>query len=231
MQRTVAIDIGIQTMSMAVLDTPMPSPKTGTHMERVLELLRSAHVESWTTSSLSVATRASLPTLLDATTAWCRDNSEAFARANLVVIENQPARKMQSISVAIYTMARSLCPPSARVFFQSPLCKLRWDGLQAYLPQARLDTYWFRKKTAVLLSVKLLGDAGRNLDADFILGHKKKDDLADALLHALAALCPAPVSRRVGTASGTSVTPRRPRAAPRRSGSSSSPLLPADNPG
>lgn len=138
---------------------------------------------------------------------------------DLCVIEMQMTAKMKAISSALYAALRCL-RPSCTVLFQSASAKLSFPDLCSFLEPGPggpallgSSSYSQRKRLAVLLARKLLqATAVCEEHKQLFLSSKKKDDLSDALLHALAALCtrgaqgsdagsgagPSPKRRKVG---------------------------------
>jgi len=134
---------------------------------------------------------------------------------DLCVIEMQMTAKMKAISSALYAALRCL-QPSCSVRFQAASAKLSFPDLCSFseaAPGAAAllggSSYSQRKRLAVLLSRKLLlqapavGDEHKQLFSS----SKKKDDLSDALLHALAALCARDAAQ--GSEEGGPSAPRR----------------------
>jgi hypothetical protein len=112
---------------------------------------------------------------------------------DLCVIEMQMTAKMKAISSALYAALRCL-RPSCSVVFQSASAKLSFPDLCSFSEvsgdMALGGSYSQRKRLAVVLARKLLQAPAIGEDyKQLFLSSKKKDDLSDALLHALAALC------------------------------------------
>jgi hypothetical protein len=98
---------------------------------------------------------------------------------------------MKSLSACFYASLRCLFP-KARVLFQSASLKLNFADVASFLeqqPSCPLATYAQRKKTAVSITKKLVSGPLPPRLAVIFAKSKKKDDLSDALLHALAGLC------------------------------------------
>ena len=112
---------------------------------------------------------------------------------DLCVIEMQMTAKMKAISSALYAALRCL-RPSCSVVFQSASAKLSFPDLCSFSEvsgdMALGGSYSQRKRLAVVLARKLLqAPAIDEEHTQLFFSSKKKDDLSDALLHALAALC------------------------------------------
>jgi len=116
-------------------------------------------------------------------------HAEDFRTTDMVVIETQMTAKMKAIAAAFYTATKCLFP-QATVLFQSASAKLNFADLSLYSETpAATTTYAQRKKVAVVVTKKLLSaNVPLEIRQTFARA-KKKDDLSDALLHALAALC------------------------------------------
>ena len=164
-------------------------------------------VEAWRVLQVTSAKRPSVQTVLDGVVQLVRDQLELIRSVDVVVIEQQMTRRMCVISACLFGAVRALAP-AVQVYHQSASLKLGFGDLAAFLPghSAALGTYCQRKQVAVKVARRLCGSAGDEAERTFA-SSKKKDDLADSLLHALAALAvrctpprAAPKRRRVESA-------------------------------
>ena len=194
--RVLSVDVGVRHLSFAVLrvaaaaaeasgaTTKGKAPEGA--LERAVELLRGGEVEEWRVQELERGDPASFSALLEAATRFVADRGDALARCDVLVLEQQMAPQMRCVASAIYAAARTRAP-ELRVVMQPGSAKLAWDaaGLEAFAPGARTDSYHGRKKAAVQLCGALLTSAGRVASLEAFRSHRKRDDLADALLHGL----------------------------------------------
>lgn len=174
-----AIDIGVKNLAVCVLSTTcgrckVPLEELAARVERMECLHWGVH---------SVESKRLTSGQLDAAIAWFTSQRQLF-EVDVVVIEQQMTARMKALSVALYTCIK-LSYPDAGVYFQSASKKLSWrisDLFQDY----SLKSYYQRKQTAVRIASHLISTQPRMVAVWD--QHKKKDDLADSLLHALAFL-------------------------------------------
>ena len=191
-----AIDVGIINMAHCVLRWPeKPRACRKEPLAVARAALGNAEVVAWESVTINTTGRKAscldLATLLDLVTGYVRRHQALFMQCNYVVIEQQPAAKMRNLAVALYVLIRQAAP-EARVGLQAASKKLDW-GQEFSVPGCDLRTYGGRKKAAVALTRALLGEHGKLLaHAQDFEKCRKKDDLGDAFLHALACsvLCP-----------------------------------------
>jgi hypothetical protein len=219
MARVAAIDVGLRTMAHCVLSWPGDVPRAAAGLNRARAALAgSAAVVDWGVESLIAANRKarahSLSEQLDLVAAYVRRHAALFATCQHVVIEQQPAARMRNLAVALYCCLRREAP-DAVVIFQPAAKKLDWGpALFELLPGTSwgtLRTYAGRKKAAVLLTWALLREEGeaRFVDArGAFAATRKRDDLADCFLHALARGCQLRVPAGEGAAA-TAVSRKR----------------------
>lgn len=219
-----AIDVGILNMAHCVLRWPeAPRQRRLRPLQAARGLLGGAEILAWQTTELDGGARraTSLPlaSLLELVFGYVRLHESTFALCDVIVIEQQPAARMRNLSVALYVLLRGVAP-SARIALQAAKYKLAWGGeLSTLVPRCDLSLYRGRKKAAVDLTRALLSEhshfqeASRSFDAC-----RKKDDLGDAFLHALACctICPAPAARNAVSCNTEAASSRR--RAPARSG-------------
>ena len=130
-------------------------------------------------------------TLCENVVAFVTSQASLLEQVNVCVIETQMTSKMKAISAALYAAVRCR-HPSCEVLFQAATAKLSFSDVAAFTGSSLLgSSYSERKRLAVLIVKQLLQGAAAVPDAckRVFFSSKKKDDLADALLHALAALC------------------------------------------
>jgi hypothetical protein len=198
-QRTVvAIDVGIKNMAVCVVRFPAGAdaeeapPNT---LEWAKAHLKNAEVVLWEVGALLTGARPCFADEIDAVVVWALARTQFFENATCVVIEQQMAPKMRCLSAALFASLRAVAP-LARFVFQRSTFKLLWADLALCVPGASIDTYCERKWAAegavrFLLDLPAVVRGSRTRtqaqpDADVFLSSKKKDDLADALLHVLA---------------------------------------------
>ena len=132
---------------------------------------------------------ASAAATFDNVLVFMQSHADEFNTADVIVIETQMTARMKAIAASFYTASRCLFP-NAMVQFQSASAKLNFADLAAYSEvPVSTATYTQRKKAAVVIARKLTSANIRPEIRQAFLKAKKKDDLSDALLHALAALC------------------------------------------
>lgn len=165
----------------------------------VVEKLRECVVERWTVSALDdhkpPHERGSTPSatacLLESVVGLMRTFEETFATSNFVVLEQQMSPQMRVVAGALFAALRSRFP-SLPIVLQSSKSKLAWnlDDWPEAARTIRTDTYQHRKSASVKLCGALLDGAERpDLLTIWRAGGKKRDDLADSLLHGLHFAC------------------------------------------
>jgi hypothetical protein len=185
--KVLAVDVGLVNCSYCVVDASCACLPV---LERLHELfdagsLDVAHLDS---VKLGANKNAAAAATFDNVISFLQAHAASFSEVDAVVIETQMSARMKAIAAAFYTAARCLFPQAA-VLFQSATAKLNFADIAAYCEGAASGTYAQRKKTSVAVAKKLLAAKVRPEVRQTFLKAKKKDDLSDALLHALAALC------------------------------------------
>jgi hypothetical protein len=175
---------------------------------RVAGALRAEHTQ-WQTLALGPAIvpnfrRVSEAQLLEWITEFFVSRQELFYEADVVVIEQQRGTRLRVLAGALFALAHQTrrmglgkSPPE----LQTPFCKLAFTDvvsdnqtLSKKTPKSTTSTglhsagYQARKRTAVRLVSLLTPHLPHALTATFEES-VKKDDLADALLHALWRAC------------------------------------------
>ena len=214
--RVFAVDVGVKHLSCALLRFPRVDEDVAVSpLESATSLLRASTLEEWSVEAL---TAPSFAEVLEAAVRFVERRRDALRRCDAIVIEQQMAPKMRCVAAALFGAARSLAP-DAKVLFQPASSKLDWHETvyAALAPGARTDSYGRRKTAAVRLCGGLLAAAGQQAAAAQLAAGRKKDDLADALLHGLrfAAAASRPPRR-------AAKRPRAPSSAPGRNEGSSS---------
>ena len=185
--KVLAIDVGLVNCSYCVVRTSCDCLPV---LERLHELFDTGDLDIHMLDSVKLGANkhAAAAATFDNVISFLQTHAMSFAEVDAVVIETQMSARMKAIAAAFYTAARCLLP-QAKVLFQSATAKLTFADLAAYCEGAASATYAQRKKTSVAVAKKLLVAAVRPEIKQTFLKAKKKDDLSDALLHALAALC------------------------------------------
>lgn len=190
--RILAFDVGI--VNMAFIDISMPQ-----HGEPVT-------INEW--DVLDISNGNSKPTFSDLAKQLCivlsRFKNTSYSS---IVIENQPCMKnpvMKSLQIVIYTyyLINNLDKPITRFinasskFKPNKLININMIRDAVLLVDSRVDqpaklTYSLRKKFAIhlvfgYLALKNVNDCDRI--TNIFNNHKKKDDMADALLLAFASI-------------------------------------------
>jgi hypothetical protein len=185
--KVLAVDVGLVNCSCCVAEASCEClPVLG----RLHELVDAGtlDIERLESVKLGANRNATAASIFDNVIAFLQARTARFAEVNAIVIETQMSARMKAIAAAFYTAARCLFPRAA-VLFQSATAKLNFADLAAYCEGAASATYAQRKKTSVAIAKKLLAANVRPEIKQTFSAATKKDDLSDALLHALAALC------------------------------------------
>jgi len=192
--KVLAIDVGLVNCSYCLLEAHGEEALVPV-LARAHELLDAGGLELQQLDSVKLGANkhAAAAATFDNLLTFLRGHAADFAEVDVVAIETQMSARMKAIAAAFYVAARCLFPRAA-VLFQSASAKLNFADLAAYSDVAASATYAQRKKTAVCVARTLLTARVPPELRQAFLKAKKKDDLADALLHALAALCATPAS-------------------------------------
>jgi hypothetical protein len=146
-------------------------------------------VHDWGLVQLASSRHATAASTYDKALEFLRRSDATLRDADLLVIETQMTSRMKCVSACFYTAARCLYP-QLQVLFQSASCKLNFADLHLFIRDAAPASYASRKKAAVTAARRLADSPAFPPGlAQTFKKERKKDDLADALLHALAALC------------------------------------------
>ena len=200
--RICAVDIGIVNMATCVLACGNPG-SSSCPLERCQELLKGSEIVSWSVEDIRSGSARAVRTLstaqvIEMTSEYVTRHSELLATCDVIVIEQQPAAKMRNASIALYCFIRSALK-NTHVAFQPACRKLDWGcNLRQFLPSADTTTKSRRKSTATCLVDALLRACGdsKTQALETFRKHRKKDDMADALLHALACVVRPPAPSR-----------------------------------
>jgi hypothetical protein len=186
--KVLAIDVGLVNCSYCVLETSA-SCTPALHALHAQIASGAVSVERLELVKLGANKHAGAAATYDHILSFLRARLLMLTSITLIVIETQMTARMKAIAAAFYVATKCLCPHAA-VLFQSASAKLNFADLANYCEApAPLGTYAQRKRTAVLAAKKLMTACSHPDLQQAFLKAKKKDDLADALLHALAALC------------------------------------------
>jgi len=202
--RVAAFDIGILNFALCILkgtydgDLSLANCATALASSAVV-------VEVWDVLALATQKRPSNEQLFEGVVGLVQSQLQLLGSCDAIVIETQMTARMKAIAACLFGALRALLP-EARVAFQSASAKLSFGDLASF-SDGRVQTYAQRKKTAVQCARALC--AGCPSQAQLLAAAKKKDDLADALLHALAALAVAPKKRRPADAQAVGARTKR----------------------
>jgi len=186
--KVLAIDVGLVNCSFCVLESKASCVPVLQSLHDQLES-KCISIEHLDLIKLGVNKHAAAAAVFENVILFLQSHTAAFSPVDVIVIETQMTARMKAIAAAFYTTARCLFP-EAKVFFQSATAKLNFADLAAYADAAvATSTYAQRKKASVTVAKRLTSANIRPDIRQAFLKAKKKDDLSDALLHALAALC------------------------------------------
>ena len=185
--RVAAFDIGIVNFGVCIL---VGAYAGGLSIANCATGLASGAIalEAWDVLALASQKRPTHEQLFEGVVMLVRSQLELLRSCDTIVIETQMTARMKAIAACLFGALRALLP-EARVAFQSASAKLSFGDLASF-SDGRTQTYAQRKKTAVQCARALC--AGCPAQSAVFAAAKKKDDLADAMLHALAALAVAP---------------------------------------
>jgi hypothetical protein len=185
--KVLAIDVGLVNCSCCVAEACCECLPVLGQLHELVDA-GTLGIECLESVKLGTNKNATAASIFDNVIAFLQARTASFAEVDAIVIETQMSARMKAIAAAFYTAARCLFPRAA-VLFQSATAKLNFADLVAYCEGAASATYAQRKKTSVAIAKKLLAANVRPEIKQTFSAAKKKDDLSDALLHALAALC------------------------------------------
>ena len=213
--RIVAFDIGELNFAYCVL-TALDESTYHMCLQTTAEAIGDGRIviEDWCVRPLSSLRRPSLQQVLDGVVSVAQTMSEVLALADVVVIEQQMKARMKQIGACLFGIVRALAP-RARVEIQSASLKLAFGDAGSFVPAASWPaTTYSRRKTAAIHIARMLVARSDPGNQRLYASCKKKDDRADSLLHALAAL--ATYNKPVGVAARGGVRtpcPKRKRTA------------------
>lgn len=236
----VALDVGQRNLSLCALRCPLDfSSIVNTSSTPLLRdakiLLQHTALERWEVVSLNGTEQAqTFAERCKAIAEFVKSRKDLFAGASAVIVEHQMHSLMRCLAAALFAAIHVYASESAKVVSQHSNMKLQWRDVTEHCRCANpqdLKKYNVRKRAAVECAEYLLKEeegpgAGAHEKKhedlrrmrDLLDSARKKDDLADALLHALAYgfkahAAPAPKRRR---AAKGAVTPQRPQQPPLR---------------
>ena len=195
MRRICAFDIGVVNMAACVIDFASWSGESSPcPLATCQGLLKSSSVVHWSVQDIREGSKQAVRALstsqvIEMTLAYIKRHAQTLSECDAIVIEQQPAAKMRHASIAVYCSVRSAVGDKTPIVFQPAYRKLDWgEGLRNFLPCANASTKARRKVTATRLAGALLRACGESKARELATfgAHKKKDDLADCFLHALA---------------------------------------------
>lgn len=136
-------------------------------------------IELWALTSTALSPRS----LANAVRAAGVD--ELLPRVRDVVIERQPGRNTKTVRLQHY-LEMLFALRDVRVHTQHSKRKLDYAAKTPWFPGTPTTTYYARKKAAVQTAAAFLAAVPQPPAAHEAFACKKQDDLADALLHAMA---------------------------------------------
>lgn len=179
MARTViAVDVGLRNMSWCVCAGP-----EGLEPQELAARLR---LISWTTETLPLPAGARPADALRAVVEHVAGKEELLRAADAVVIEQQPAARMREVAACLFGLARRAARPEALVLLQPSRRKLELVVQDAPELCGDRSSWAARKRAAVALTRHVLAERPEWLSV--LASAKKKDDMADSFLHAVAYL-------------------------------------------
>jgi hypothetical protein len=192
--RVVGIDVGAKNMAVCSLEI---EPVRTNSLAVVRDHLSDECVKYWGVFEV-IPSRATTTKQLELVINWINENQHIFSEATHVVIEQQMTARMKNISTCIYVCVRNI-NKDAVISIQPASKKLLWSDIESFVINGDIKSYYQRKKTAICIARELFCDC--NHAAEILSSSKKKDDLADSLLHALfyAYSTPKSPSRRART--------------------------------
>ena len=172
----VAIDVGSTNMALCALRFSTAQKKKKTcSLDYARDELHRSELICW-----EVVALAGSKTFGEKSTSianFVKERQSIFEAADIIIIEHQMQAPMRCIAAALFASIRMIS--EASFIFQQSKMKLQWEGVQAP------STYNARKKMAIQLTSSLLTPEMASI---FEIS-KKKDDLADSLLHLLKFEC------------------------------------------
>jgi hypothetical protein len=174
----VAVDVGLRNMSWCVCAGP-----EGLEPQELAARLR---LISWTTEALPLPAGAGPADALRAVVEHVAGKEELLCAADAVVIEQQPAARMREVAACLFGLARRAARPEALVLLQPSRRKLELVVQDAPELCGDRSSWAARKRAAVALTRHLLAERPEWLSV--LASAKKKDDMADSFLHAVAYL-------------------------------------------
>lgn len=183
-----AVDIGLRNLAHCLLRCPgappqvIRAPTTNPSWVDSAALLASGAVtvQCWEVLALcppaTPVRRLSDGAVCEQVVAYFTEHRALYEQADVVVIEQQRTARMRLAAAALQALVLHL---GRRVHLQHGGRKLAWAGLP---PGVTTRTYHQRKRLAVELCAAAVQHPA-------FAASRKKDDLADALLHALWFAC------------------------------------------
>jgi hypothetical protein len=193
--RVVGIDVGAKNMALCSLEL---EPVRTNILAEVRDRLSDDCVKYWGVFEV-IPARATTTKQMEIVIAWVTENQHLFSVATHVVIEQQMTARMKNICTCIYVCVRNI-NKDAVIVIQPASKKLMWSDIGSFVIGGDIKSYYQRKKTAISIARELFCDCA--CASETLATSKKKDDLADALLHALYfayAVAPKSPARRART--------------------------------
>ena len=196
----VALDVGIKNMSICALKLPEINESQQKSISTAKTRLQNSELICWESVQLDISKEHSaFVSEAKAVSEFVRSRTYIFEMASYVIVEHQMAAKMRGIAAALFACI-SLLFPTVLLHFQLSKTKLSWEDLPEILPDVNFDTYSARKRASIQIVEWLLEIPRTNrrqkqaslaaIDTSnmkqLFAASKKKDDLADSLLHLLA---------------------------------------------
>ena len=191
MQRIISFDIGVKNLAVCLLEKPIESENPS--------------IIYWDVIVLSEEKKPNLDSIAESLFTKLDDLIEKYGLPDIVLIENQPALRnptMKSVQICVYSyymLAKHRNDTQKpEVMFISATEKLKVvlpkkpteNGstevvAEAVKPKTKMS-YAVRKKQSIQMALQLLETLGDVESLEKMKSHKKKDDMADSLLQAIA---------------------------------------------
>lgn len=203
----VSIDVGQQNLALCAIrlygkETDLEQSRT---LKNARKRLQMSYVEKWEVVAMNTDSNSQpFVNVCSAVAKFVSDRSALFKLASTVIIEQQMNSAMRCISAALFACISTYVNTNATLVSQHSSSKLRWDDLEDCIGgKYDKQKYSHRKKIAVKCAEFLLdveSPASLNCESSNGISQlantmwemrktfeqaKKKDDLADSLLHLL----------------------------------------------
>lgn len=201
----VALDVGQKNLSLCALrmpvfagdDAPPPTPL----LQHARAVLQRSVLERWEVVSLcDTNSGQSFVERCKSIAEFVKGRRVLFAEASVVIIEHQMHSTMRCLASALFASIHMYANTDAKLVSQHSNIKLQWGDLSEHTRCAHADLkkYNIRKRAAIECVDYILSTQQNNPTTDAVPAEdtarmqkilreaRKKDDLADAMLHVLA---------------------------------------------